>query len=228
MKLRYGLVPGAVSLNYYCYILVKIYAVMSHEFKNLLNVPCLLGDLEGKVKWLDNFQKFRHLQEIIVWPPLWDRDKRFFIPEVQKRIIKTHVWPSVGSTLVFTKSPAVHLDIKSSFMSKNYSFLPHGIVRGEAGIITPFLGGPSEGCAHSFPFQCPSPNVSKCLELYRQSALPKLPEPVLFQPLTTSLLLSLLFCKCLKHIFKEHMAENILSPTNRHLLYEGKLTLAGK
>ncbi|KAM5333537.1 pleckstrin homology domain-containing family G member 7 isoform 2-T2 [Glossophaga mutica] len=71
-----------------------------------------IRDLEGKVKWLDNFQKFRHLQEIIVWPPLWDRDKRFFIPE------------------------------------------------------------------------------------------------------------------CLKHIFKEHMAENILSPTNRHLLYEGKLTLA--
>ncbi|XP_008571081.1 PREDICTED: pleckstrin homology domain-containing family G member 7 [Galeopterus variegatus] len=71
-----------------------------------------IRDLEGRVKWLDNFQKFRHLQEIIVWPPLWDRDKRFFIPE------------------------------------------------------------------------------------------------------------------CLKHIFKEHMAENILSPTNRHLLYEGKLTLA--
>ncbi|XP_006923887.1 pleckstrin homology domain-containing family G member 7 isoform X7 [Pteropus alecto] len=71
-----------------------------------------IRDLEGKVKWLDNFQKFRHLQEIIVWPPLWDRDKRFFIPE------------------------------------------------------------------------------------------------------------------CLKHIFKEHMAESILSPTNRHLLYEGKLTLA--
>ncbi|KAM5287895.1 pleckstrin homology domain-containing family G member 7 [Ctenodactylus gundi] len=71
-----------------------------------------IQDLEGKVKWLDNFQKFRHLQEIIVWPPLWERDKRFFIPE------------------------------------------------------------------------------------------------------------------CLKHIFKEHMAENILSPTNRHLLHEGKLTLA--
>ncbi|XP_037701104.1 pleckstrin homology domain-containing family G member 7 isoform X2 [Choloepus didactylus] len=71
-----------------------------------------VGDLEGKVKWLDSFQKFRHLQEIIVWPPLWERDKRFFIPE------------------------------------------------------------------------------------------------------------------CLKHIFKEHMEENILSPTNRHLLYEGKLTLA--
>ncbi|XP_048660003.1 pleckstrin homology domain-containing family G member 7 isoform X6 [Marmota marmota marmota] len=71
-----------------------------------------IRDLEGKVKWLDNFQKFRHLQEIIIWPPLWDRDKRFFIPE------------------------------------------------------------------------------------------------------------------CLKHIFKDHTAEHILSPTNRHLLYEGKLTLA--
>nr|XP_004650234.2 pleckstrin homology domain-containing family G member 7 [Jaculus jaculus] len=71
-----------------------------------------IWELEGKVKWLDNFQKLRHLQEIIVWPPLWDRDKRFFIPEG------------------------------------------------------------------------------------------------------------------LKHIFKEHMAENILSPTNRHLLYEGRLTLA--
>ncbi|XP_069908796.1 pleckstrin homology domain-containing family G member 7 isoform X2 [Oryctolagus cuniculus] len=71
-----------------------------------------IRDLEGKVKCLDNYQKFRQLQEIIVWPPLWDRDKRFFIPE------------------------------------------------------------------------------------------------------------------CLKHIFKEHMAENILSPTNRHLIYEGKLTLA--
>ncbi|XP_004700454.2 pleckstrin homology domain-containing family G member 7 [Echinops telfairi] len=75
-------------------------------------VETSIRDLEGKVKWLDNFQKLRHLQEIIVWPPLWDRDKRFFIPE------------------------------------------------------------------------------------------------------------------CLKHIFKEHMAENILSPTSRHLLYEGKLTLA--
>ncbi|XP_058529894.1 pleckstrin homology domain-containing family G member 7, partial [Ochotona princeps] len=70
-----------------------------------------IRDLEGKVKWLDNYQKFKHLQDIIVWPPLWERDKRFFIPE------------------------------------------------------------------------------------------------------------------CLKHIFKEHMAETILSPTSRHLIYEGKLTL---
>ncbi|XP_061271723.1 pleckstrin homology domain-containing family G member 7 [Bos javanicus] len=84
--------------------------IMIYSIKE--KVEKAIQDLEGKVKWLDNFQKFRHLQEIVVWPPLWDRDKRFFIPE------------------------------------------------------------------------------------------------------------------CLKHIFKEHMAENILSPTNRHLLYEGKLTLA--
>ncbi|XP_004675874.2 PREDICTED: pleckstrin homology domain-containing family G member 7 isoform X1 [Condylura cristata] len=84
--------------------------IMIYSLKD--KVEKSIRDLEGKVKWLDNFQKCRHLQEIIVWPPLWDRDKRFFIPEG------------------------------------------------------------------------------------------------------------------LKHILKEHMAENILSPTNRHLLYEGKLTLA--
>uniref|UniRef100_G3SN68 Pleckstrin homology and RhoGEF domain containing G7 n=1 Tax=Loxodonta africana TaxID=9785 RepID=G3SN68_LOXAF len=84
--------------------------VMIYSIKE--NVEKSIRDLEGKVKWLDNFQTLRHLQEIIVWPPLWDRDKRFFIPE------------------------------------------------------------------------------------------------------------------CLKHIFKEHMAENILSPTSRHLIYEGKLSLA--
>jgi len=46
------------------------------------DVSHISGDLEGKVKWLDNFQKFRQLQEVIVWPQIWDRDKRFFVPEV--------------------------------------------------------------------------------------------------------------------------------------------------
>lgn len=64
---------------------------MSHALKNILDMSCLSGDLEGKVKWLDNFQKCRHLQEIIVWPPLWERDKRFFIPEVQKESIRTYI-----------------------------------------------------------------------------------------------------------------------------------------
>ncbi|XP_020862080.1 pleckstrin homology domain-containing family G member 7 [Phascolarctos cinereus] len=56
-----------------------------------------IRDLEGKVKWLDNFQKFRHLQEIIVWPPLWDRDKRFFIPECLKHIFKEHMAENILS-----------------------------------------------------------------------------------------------------------------------------------
>ncbi|CAJ0941988.1 unnamed protein product [Ranitomeya imitator] len=40
-----------------------------------------IRDLEGRVKWLDKSQKFRQLQDVIVWPCLWERDKRFFIPE---------------------------------------------------------------------------------------------------------------------------------------------------
>ncbi|XP_032866063.1 pleckstrin homology domain-containing family G member 7 [Tyto alba] len=44
-----------------------------------------IRDLEGKVKWLDNFQKFRQLQEVIIWPQVWDRDKRFFVPECLKQ-----------------------------------------------------------------------------------------------------------------------------------------------
>ncbi|XP_053916298.1 pleckstrin homology domain-containing family G member 7 isoform X3 [Cuculus canorus] len=47
-----------------------------------------IWDLEGKVKWLDNFQKLRQLQEIIMWPQVWDRDKRFFVPECLKQSLR--------------------------------------------------------------------------------------------------------------------------------------------
>lgn len=40
------------------------------------------GDLEGKVKWLHNFQKVKLLRDALVWTPVWERDKRAFIPEV--------------------------------------------------------------------------------------------------------------------------------------------------
>lgn len=40
------------------------------------------GDLEGKVKWLDNYQKVKQLRDALVWLPVWERDKRAFIPEV--------------------------------------------------------------------------------------------------------------------------------------------------
>uniref|UniRef100_G1KMA5 Pleckstrin homology and RhoGEF domain containing G7 n=1 Tax=Anolis carolinensis TaxID=28377 RepID=G1KMA5_ANOCA len=51
-----------------------------------------IRDLEGKVKWLDSFQKFKQLQEIIIWPSLWDQDKRFFVPEVNSVLI-LHIAP---------------------------------------------------------------------------------------------------------------------------------------
>nr|XP_008109081.1 PREDICTED: pleckstrin homology domain-containing family G member 7 isoform X2 [Anolis carolinensis] len=47
-----------------------------------------IRDLEGKVKWLDSFQKFKQLQEIIIWPSLWDQDKRFFVPEGLKNMLR--------------------------------------------------------------------------------------------------------------------------------------------
>ncbi|NXX76432.1 PKHG7 protein, partial [Urocolius indicus] len=47
-----------------------------------------IRDLEGKVKWLDSFQKFRQLQEVIIWPHIWDRDKRFFVPECLKQSLR--------------------------------------------------------------------------------------------------------------------------------------------
>uniref|UniRef100_A0A8C3LND3 Pleckstrin homology and RhoGEF domain containing G7 n=1 Tax=Chrysolophus pictus TaxID=9089 RepID=A0A8C3LND3_CHRPC len=47
-----------------------------------------IRDLEGKVKWLDNFQKFRQLHEVIIWPEVWDRDKRFFVPECLKQSLR--------------------------------------------------------------------------------------------------------------------------------------------
>nr|XP_032620997.1 pleckstrin homology domain-containing family G member 7 isoform X3 [Chelonoidis abingdonii] len=57
-----------------------------------------LRDLEGKVKWLDNFQKFRQLQEVIIWPPLWDRDKRFFLPECLKHILRENMSENILSS----------------------------------------------------------------------------------------------------------------------------------
>ncbi|KAF4091678.1 hypothetical protein AMELA_G00039300 [Ameiurus melas] len=45
-------------------------------------------DLEGKVKWLDNYQKVKQLKEALVWPPVWERDKRAQVPENLKHLLK--------------------------------------------------------------------------------------------------------------------------------------------
>jgi len=34
------------------------------------------------VKWLDNYQQVKQLRDALVWLPLWERDKRAFVPEV--------------------------------------------------------------------------------------------------------------------------------------------------
>ncbi|XP_063783702.1 pleckstrin homology domain-containing family G member 7 isoform X2 [Pseudophryne corroboree] len=62
-----------------------------------------IRDLEGKVKWLNKSQKFKQLQDVIVWPYLWERDKRFFIPEGLKHCFKE---PNVENML---SSPNRHL-----------------------------------------------------------------------------------------------------------------------
>ncbi|XP_044133151.1 pleckstrin homology domain-containing family G member 7 isoform X1 [Bufo gargarizans] len=51
-------------------------------------VESSIRDLEGRVKWLDKSQKFKQLQDVIGWPCLWERDKRFFIPEGLKHYFK--------------------------------------------------------------------------------------------------------------------------------------------
>ncbi|XP_033370579.1 pleckstrin homology domain-containing family G member 7 [Parus major] len=57
-----------------------------------------IRDLEGKVKWLDNFQKFRQLQEVIIWPQVWDRDKRFFVPECLKQNLRENTSENILSS----------------------------------------------------------------------------------------------------------------------------------
>ncbi|KAJ7329905.1 hypothetical protein JRQ81_016079 [Phrynocephalus forsythii] len=64
-----------------------------------------IRNLEGKVKWLDNFQKFKQLQEIIIWPSLWDQDKRFFLPEGLKNTLRDNPSENILSP---TKRSLVH------------------------------------------------------------------------------------------------------------------------
>ncbi|XP_061533528.1 pleckstrin homology domain-containing family G member 7 isoform X5 [Phycodurus eques] len=51
-------------------------------------VDMSICDLEGKVKWLDSYQKVKQLRDALVWQPVWERDKRAFIPETVKHLLK--------------------------------------------------------------------------------------------------------------------------------------------
>ncbi|XP_072551238.1 pleckstrin homology domain-containing family G member 7 isoform X2 [Salminus brasiliensis] len=47
-----------------------------------------LHDLEGEVKWLDNYQKVNQLKEALVWLPVWEIDKKAHVPESLKHLLK--------------------------------------------------------------------------------------------------------------------------------------------
>ncbi|XP_057204452.1 pleckstrin homology domain-containing family G member 7 isoform X1 [Triplophysa rosa] len=51
-------------------------------------VDTAIYDLEGKVKWLDNYQKVKRLKEVLVWLPVWEREKRAHVPENLKHLLK--------------------------------------------------------------------------------------------------------------------------------------------
>lgn len=51
-------------------------------------VETSICDLEGKVKWLDNYQKVKQLRDSLVWLPVWERDKQAFVPENLKHLLK--------------------------------------------------------------------------------------------------------------------------------------------
>uniref|UniRef100_A0A1A7X2J7 Pleckstrin homology domain containing, family G (With RhoGef domain) member 7 n=1 Tax=Iconisemion striatum TaxID=60296 RepID=A0A1A7X2J7_9TELE len=51
-------------------------------------VDVSICDLEGKVKWLDNYRKVKQLRDALVWIPVWERDKRALFPESLKHLLK--------------------------------------------------------------------------------------------------------------------------------------------
>lgn len=67
------------------------------------------GDLEGKVKWLDKYQKVKQLRDALVWLPVWERDKRAFVPEVC-----LHIYVSMYTGAKLT--PAAGSDIGMFFL----------------------------------------------------------------------------------------------------------------
>uniref|UniRef100_A0A1A8JD32 Pleckstrin homology domain containing, family G (With RhoGef domain) member 7 n=2 Tax=Nothobranchius kuhntae TaxID=321403 RepID=A0A1A8JD32_NOTKU len=64
----------------------------AEETRGLLSiaeqVDVSICDLEGKVKWLDNYRKVKQLRDALVWIPVWERDKRALIPESLKHLLK--------------------------------------------------------------------------------------------------------------------------------------------
>ncbi|KAK7891135.1 hypothetical protein WMY93_023098 [Mugilogobius chulae] len=58
------------------------------EIRGLSSVAEQVDTAIWKVKWLDNYQKVKQLRDALVWLPVWERDKRAFIPENLKHLLK--------------------------------------------------------------------------------------------------------------------------------------------
>uniref|UniRef100_A0A8C4S0Z8 Pleckstrin homology domain containing, family G (with RhoGef domain) member 7 n=1 Tax=Erpetoichthys calabaricus TaxID=27687 RepID=A0A8C4S0Z8_ERPCA len=57
-----------------------------------------IEDLDGKVKWLDSFHKVQQLQGLLIWTPVWECDKRPFIPDSLKHLVKQSSLENVVSS----------------------------------------------------------------------------------------------------------------------------------
>ncbi|XP_022082507.1 uncharacterized protein LOC110974883 [Acanthaster planci] len=87
-------------------------------------VEVALNELDGKVKWLGNFERLRELQQMITWPQVEELDPKVSVPEFLKDVVakmsKSNLLASTKRTLLH-EGPLTLIDgTKSSDM---YVFL---------------------------------------------------------------------------------------------------------
>ncbi|XP_038061160.1 uncharacterized protein LOC119731932 isoform X2 [Patiria miniata] len=87
-------------------------------------VGVALNELDGKVKWLGNFERLRELQQMITWPQVEELDPRVSVPEFLKdtvaKMSKSNLLASTKRTLLH-EGPLTLIDGTKS--SEMYIFL---------------------------------------------------------------------------------------------------------
>ncbi|XP_071960719.1 pleckstrin homology domain-containing family G member 7-like isoform X2 [Antedon mediterranea] len=71
------------------------------------NVKFALGELEGKVRWLTNFERMRELQHMITWT-IDDQDAKAMLPEFMKNSILEKTRKSLSSLFSGTKRALIY------------------------------------------------------------------------------------------------------------------------